>query len=336
MKQSGGIVGTADTVTKQYMGNKEIFADACNFLFGEGKVKASELSEISETEVFVPQGRHKHRGFRKKYRDGLMKRTTIMEDGKAFYILLGNENQTEVNYAMPVRIMEYDAMRYQAQIEKLAREHREKNEFKNRPRKEFLSGLLETDRLIPIVTIVVYFGPENWDGARDLHGLMNIPDESLKEWVSNYQIHVIEPAMISDEEMKRFKTSLREVLTAAKYAKDKQKLQQAVRENGNYEKLDRSVIPMLEVITGERFEIAEEEETFNMCKALEDIRSEGRQEGRLEGRIEGRQEGLHQGSEKTAVQFILKMHQHGMDTESIAEISEKSVAEIEALLKKNL
>lgn len=48
-----------------------------------------------------------------------------MEDGEAIYLLMGLENQEEVNYAMPVKDMVYDALQYAAQVEKAAKSHRE-------------------------------------------------------------------------------------------------------------------------------------------------------------------------------------------------------------------
>ena len=47
--------------------------------------------------------------------------------------------------------------------------------------KEFLSGLRKDDRLMPIITAVVYLGEEPWDGPKSLYDMLNIRDESLKK-----------------------------------------------------------------------------------------------------------------------------------------------------------
>ncbi len=41
---------------------------------------------------------------------------------------------------------------------------------------EFLSGFHKTDRLIPVITFVVYYGSVPWDAAMDLHGL---PEDAI-------------------------------------------------------------------------------------------------------------------------------------------------------------
>lgn len=45
---------------------------------------------------------------------------------------------------------------------------------------------------------------------------------------------------------------------------------------------------MLNEVTNSKLRISEKEETVDMCKAIEDIRNDGRAEGRVEGRAEGR------------------------------------------------
>ena len=58
---------------------------------------------------------------------------------------------------------------------------------------EFLSGFRKDSRLWPCITFALYFG-ENWDGSRDLHGILDMRDipEELRAYVNNYPIHVIE------------------------------------------------------------------------------------------------------------------------------------------------
>ncbi len=37
-----------------------------------------------------------------------------------------------------------------------------------------------TDKFSPVITIVIYYGEEPWDGARSLHEMLNIPNEFKK------------------------------------------------------------------------------------------------------------------------------------------------------------
>ena len=56
---------------------------------------------------------------------------------------------------------------------------------------EFLSRMKRTDKFSPVITIVIYYGEEPWDGARSLHEMLNIPNE-FKKYVNDYKMLLIE------------------------------------------------------------------------------------------------------------------------------------------------
>lgn len=114
-------MGRKDTVTKAYMRNNSVFADAFNYLIYGGKtvVDPEKLHELDTTEIALPFVQEEN-GTRKeeavpKYRD-VLKSAVIKRDNEAAYILLGIENQTDIHYAMPVRNMIYDALQYGKQV----------------------------------------------------------------------------------------------------------------------------------------------------------------------------------------------------------------------------
>ena len=111
-------MGLADTVTKAYMKENTVFADAFNYLIYGGKtvVDPALLQELDTTEIVLPFGAQDENGSQpedavQKYRD-VLKSAVIKQDGEAAYILLGIENQTDIHYAMPVRNIIYDALQY--------------------------------------------------------------------------------------------------------------------------------------------------------------------------------------------------------------------------------
>ena len=57
-----------------------------------------------------------------------MKIWAAMKDEHAVYVLLGGEAQSRVHYAMPVRDMLYDAINYAAQVDEVAKSHRNNKE----------------------------------------------------------------------------------------------------------------------------------------------------------------------------------------------------------------
>ena len=123
-------MGAVDTVTKAYMKENTVFADAFNYLIydGEAVVDPTQLKELDTTEIALPFGVPDESGNPQeeavqKYRD-VLKSAVVKQDEEAAYILLGIENQTDIHYAMPVRNIIYDALQYGKQVADAAAKHR--------------------------------------------------------------------------------------------------------------------------------------------------------------------------------------------------------------------
>lgn len=114
-----------DTITKDYMQDKETFADAFNFFIygGEQVIKPDQLRPLDTTSIALPYGDNDQPVPMQRYRD-ILKSVTAMEDDNAAYLLLGIENQSQIHYAMPVRNMLYDAIQYVTQVDDAARSHK--------------------------------------------------------------------------------------------------------------------------------------------------------------------------------------------------------------------
>lgn len=80
-----------------------------------------------------------------------------MGNDKMTFLLLGIENQSEVHCAMPVRNLLYDALNYGHQVSEIASEHRKEKDLRDA---EFLSGFSKEDKIIPVITLTVYFGSD--------------------------------------------------------------------------------------------------------------------------------------------------------------------------------
>ena len=102
-----------DTVTKQYISEPEVFADAFNYLIYGGRqvIQPEQLTDLDATQFAIPY-REEEDGkpeAAQKYRD-VLKTLAVKADDQRTYLVLGIENQTNVHYAMPVRNMLYDAV----------------------------------------------------------------------------------------------------------------------------------------------------------------------------------------------------------------------------------
>ncbi len=201
-----------------------------------------------------------------------MKSLTAMEDGNTAYLLLGIENQSETSYAMPVRNMLYDAMHYTKQVQEAARSHWKAKDSKGRGRGEFLSGFYREDRLLPVITLVIFWSPDAWDGPTSLHEMLHVQDDRVLSLAQDYRIHLIAPFGLSDQELDKFRTSLREVLALIKYANDKEGMVRTIQDNGH--KLRREEIDVLDRCINMKLELKEGEEELELCKAWEDMKKE--------------------------------------------------------------
>ncbi len=106
------------------------------------------------------------------------------------FVLLGLENQEHIHYAMPMRVMGYDYATYKKQYDSNAKKYKDRNE-KEMDDDEFLSRMKKTDKFLPVITIVLYYGEKEWDGAKSLHEMLEIPEE-LKAYVNDYKMLLVE------------------------------------------------------------------------------------------------------------------------------------------------
>lgn len=274
-------MGTADTVTKAYMRENAIFADAFNYMIYGGRrvIDPNSLKELDTTEIALPFGDDKTDEAVQKYRD-ILKSAVIKEDKDAAYVLLGIENQTDIHYAMPVRNLIYDALQYGKQVSDVSAKHR-KESGNGHNRGEYLSGFYKEDRLTPVITLVVHFGADAWDGPLSLHEMMSVDKPEIMQMVPDYRIQLIDPARMKPEDLMKFETSLREVMGYIKYSKDKEGMKTYMAGNSRT-MLERTAAQVIKAITNTPIEIPEGLEEVNVCEAIEEMMKDSKAEGKLD------------------------------------------------------
>ena len=302
-----------DTITKTYMKDNAVFADAFNYYVYSGRqvIKPDELRELDTAEsvtIFAKDdsdglhhkeahssGRNSGGGHTDtslhRYRD-ILKSAVFKSHGDIIYAILGIENQSNIHYAMPVRSFVYDALQYAKQVDNTTAIH--KANRTHLTKSEFLSGFRKEDKLTPVITLVLYFGVDKWDGAKSIHEMLNTRDPELLKYVQDYRINLIEPAGIEPEELDKFSTSLREVLGYIKYANDKDKLVSFITANPDTV-IDADAARVINAMTKTYIDIPYDAKEVNMCKAIEDLINDSKAEGMAEGISKGRNEGRHEG-----------------------------------------
>lgn len=293
-------MGAIDNATKKYLEDAEHFADVFNYAIydGEQVVDATGLRPLDATATTHVEGK---KSAVQRHRDGL-KLWTAMADDHVRYALLGVESQANVDYAMPVRGMLYDALAYADQVAKLKSENRKEGGLDS---KSFICGLRPDDRLLPVVTLVVQFGSDIWDGAMNVHDLLDECDERLLPFVADYRINLVSPASMNGEDFGKFKTDFGLVLGYIKYARDKDALGEFVAGNERFRSVDAESARLINLLTDSRLRIASGEERVDMCKAIEDMRAEARNDGLRQGLEKGLEKGLERGLEKGLERGVL-------------------------------
>ena len=177
--------------------------------------------------------------------------------------------------------------------------------------------------MLPVITVVVYFGADHWDGPVCLHEMLKIADKKMLCFIPDYKINLITPEGLEENQFDQFHTSLREVLKFIKYSEDKEKLYHMVENDPKFHKIEQKAGRVINVITGADIEMDESEEYVDMYQAIREIREEGREEGRQEARQEVR---------KRENEIILRMLRKGMFTyEEIAELVGVPVDKVKAM-----
>ena len=264
-------MGAFDTLSKAYLKDPHHFADAVNFLLfnGDDIVHPSELRELDPTEIALTYGNDANEPVQ-KIRD-IAKMWTGMYDDNAVYLILGIENQSKIHYAIAVKNMVYDALNYAKQVIEAKKSRRGESETSE----EFLSGFHKEDKLIPVITLVIYFGSEEWDGPKSLYDMFDIKDQRILKYVSDYKVNLIEPYSISPEDFTKFKTELGKVMEYIKYSKDKVKINQLVHDDAQFWKIHKESFDLINQATNSRLKpILDEGGNVNMCMAIDEMKKD--------------------------------------------------------------
>ena len=294
-----------DTVTKAYMSNPVIFADAFNFLLYDGKqvIRHEDLKELDSASIALPYGTDGVEIPVQRFRD-ILKSCTIMEDGRVSYFLLGIENQADLHYAMPVRNMLYDSLQYSSQVQAIARRHRREKDHEEASSGEFLSGFYRSDRLRPVITLVVCFSPEPWEAPVSLHEMLDVENRDLLRYIPDYRINLITPSGITEEDMGKFHSELRKILLCLKYSKDKIAWKSLVQEGKLFHNMSLDAANLLNMVAGLKLRYSREKGEFDMSYAWDELLQDARNEGRSEGWSQGRNEGWSQGRSEERLNSI--------------------------------
>ena len=234
-----------DVLTKEFFSDDERYADLINGLGCDGKqiVRKEDLQEL-DTQTGIWKSSFQGKNRRRKMRDrDLVRRTAFGVN----FAVIGIENQEVIDYALSLRNMSYDVSEYEKQTARIKKEVR--NDSTGLTAGEYLYGFKKDSKLHPVVTFVLYYGKEAWDGATDLHSIIDfegIPDE-IKKLVQNFKVHVVEVRKLEDTSM--FQTDVRQVFDIIRYSEEPDKLKELMEKEAAYQNMEEDAYDMVAAYT---------------------------------------------------------------------------------------
>ena len=342
-------MGQADVNVNLWLKDTKRFADLFNAILFQGKavILPENLHPSPETTAVSLQDAQGKNVVKKQYRDIIMN----WQD-QAVLMLLAVESQTAIHYAAPLKVMLYDSMEYAEQV---------RVKWKERPPRlssaEFLSRFQKNDKLIPVITLIFYYGTEEWDGPLELHQMFDLGTEKkhaelMKKYLPNYHINLVDVRRLKN--LESFQSDLQIIFGMLQCSQDKYALRTYVANHKDYfQKLDLETYHALGAFLNSRqlMEInveQEEREELDMCKALEDIYNDGvqagiqtgiqtgieqgRQSGIAEGEAHGKELGIAEGKASHKKDVARQMQKLGYSLDAIAAVLRESVDGISKIL----
>ena len=208
---------------------------------------------------------------------------------------------------MTIRVFSYDGSSYRKQL----------NELKSK----------ENDRCYPVITLVLYFGRDEWIYGKTLYDCIDIPDKLLP-FVNNYKMNFYSMKDLTSEKIEKFSSDFKVI---AEFFMNMNNNDGQPKFSDR--KLDhpQETLDLISVFSGDdRFtttynEMLNEnhEGGVSMCEMIDRIEARGRAEGKAEGRAEGRSE------------IVKSLIAIGRSIKEIAEFFKTDESEIENMLAKD-
>lgn len=211
--------------------------------------------------------------------------------------ICGIENQNSIDRQMPLRIFGYEGASYREQYGK--------------------------ENVIPIITLVLYFGEEHWKKNKELREMLNIP-KHFENLVNDIHINVYEISWLTESQLSKFKSDFGIV---ARFVVEKRKNKNYIPQDKRKMKHVDEVLKLLTVMTNDkRYEQllqTRKGEITNMCEVAERLEQQGVAQGIERGIEQGIEQVIHNmhSSGFTIAQIIMATK---MDEEGILKVLKKS------------
>ncbi|CUQ86466.1 Rpn family recombination-promoting nuclease/putative transposase [[Ruminococcus] torques] len=144
--------------------------------------------------------------------------------------------------------------------------------------------------MIPIISLVFYYGSEPWDGPVDLYDMFQLEgtkeeNEILEKYLPNYKINLVDAERLEDVE--KFSNDLQVILTMLRYRDSKEELTDYINENKKFfQNVDYETSQAMKAFLNMKQipgEAEHKEEMIDMCKAIQEMYDDGVKDGIQKG-----------------------------------------------------
>lgn len=271
-------MGKYNIAVCNYLSDNDRFAELVNVSeFGGRPVLRGDMLESDDGHYTVLRPKRKQKGKQaqpKEWFRDIKKRT---KNGD-WIVIAAIENQENVDYTMPLRMMEYDLLEYNAQVRELEKDKAKTIQESGKVPCDWNTRLDKDDKIHPAHSICFYHGTEPWDGPRSLKDMMDFKDAppGWEELFHDYGMSLFCAGEVED--LSVFQTGLRQFLEVIPLRDDKDKLD-ALLSGESYQHLDRETAETIAIITDstvilERLDEYETGGEYNMCKAMDDLKTD--------------------------------------------------------------
>lgn len=301
----------ADMTEKVRLQNNNLFSDMVNGVLFQGSPLINPHSlhsyDSNESTYIHLFGIDRTRDIIKKYEDG-------------YIILIGIENQSQVDGTMPIRMLGYDFINYMNQQKVFHRNY----QFVMKHNKEYPEdkNKLPKLELCPVMSIVINYGERRWNKSVTLKGMMKKIPKVFEDYINDWEIKVIN---IVDVDYKKFQHKDNRDLV--------QGIQRLYESNGEVEVLEEMDMSyetaielfsitnskdMLEIVRGMK------KEAFSMCTAMEIFKKRTLETGEVIGFEKGENVGFDRGQKV----LIMNMHDNGLSIDEIVKYTNLNQEEV--------
>ena len=201
------------------------------------------------------------------------------------FIILTTENQSDIHYAMPVRVMGYEFLDYNRQLKEIKAVHDKKKDLHGA---EYLSGFSKGDKLRAVCTLVIYYGKDPWTGPTRLSEMLDLSElpEAVRNMVADYPIHIIDARRFKDSE--KLETDARLFFGMIQRDDNADEWAKYVEENREaFQNISTDTYDAIATYTrtgkflDNKHKYMSEEGDVDMCKAMDDLIKRGEESGKM-------------------------------------------------------